>query len=94
MNKYRIISDGKRFRVEIHESWNYRGGWFWLKKITQEQWVLCDFSCQTAVDDNGELNISQVENYNTLEDAQAAIKKWTTLPKIIDWKIIWPTNLT
>ncbi len=87
--KYRIVTDGEV--IELFQSWTYRVGWFWLKKVTQEQWVPCDNiggDCfNESSDDNYWYDESEIVEYETLEQAQAKIKNWTTPPV---WKVVWP----
>jgi hypothetical protein len=93
--KYRIVTDGTVFVIELFQSWTYRCGWFFLKKVTQEQWVPCDFMGNDCCDDDGWQDDSEIVEYSSLEEAQAKIEQWTTKPKFVEpvesvWKVVWP----
>jgi len=91
-NKYRVVTDGDVFRIELFQSWTYRCGWFFLKKVTQEQWVPCDCIGGDCCDDDGMENPSEIVDYDSLEQALAKIKWWTTpfsTTKPV-WKVVWP----
>lgn len=90
-NKYRIITNGYLFRIEIFQSWTYRAGWFWLKKVTQEQWVPCDNVGMILDDGDGYRDEFEIIEYDSLEEAKAKIKDWTTSPLLPPaWKVVWP----
>ena len=90
--KYRIVTDGKVFRIELYQSWTYRAGWFWLKTVKQEQWVVCDNIGGDCLDDDGWEDESEMVEYDTLKEAQDQIKEWTTepvIPPAPTWKTVW-----
>lgn len=94
-NKYRIVTDGEVFQIELFQSWTYRVGWFWLKKVTREQWVTCDNIGHDCRDDDGFMIWDEIGEYNSLEEAKAKIESWTSPIKTREsveptWKVVWP----
>ncbi len=95
--KYRIVTNDDVFRIELFQSWTYRGGWFFLKKITREQWVPCDNiggDCYSEdCDGDCYYDESEIVEYDSIEQAQAKIEQWTTPPAKAPeptWKVVWP----
>lgn len=88
-NKYRVVTDGKRFRIEIYQSWTYRCGWFFLKKITQEQWVPCDRLGDDATDEDGDLDEDSIGYYDSIEKALQQLNEWMTEQLEPEWKEVW-----
>ena len=89
--KYRIVTDGNVFVIELFQSWTYRCGWFFLKKVTQEQWVPCDNIGGDCCDDDGWEDPTEIVEYDTIEQAQAKIVEWTAPPAPEPtWKVVWP----
>lgn len=88
--KYRIVTDGQVFRIELFQSFTYRCGWFWLKKTTQEWWTPCDNIGGDCCDDDGWIDELEIVEYDTLKEAQDKIKEWTTEPVQPTWRVVWP----
>src|SRR4051812_39275626 len=96
-NKYRVVTDGDVFRIELYWSEIRRRWIFFGKKIFFEGWVPCDNVGQFAIDDgydgSGILLEEEIVEYSSLEEAKAKIKDWTTpiLPMVpIVWNVVWP----
>jgi len=91
--KYRIVTNGEVFRIELFQSWTYRAGWFWLKKVTCEQWTPCDNIGGDCYSGDGYYDESEIVEYKNVVEALEKIAKWTTPPiKPVKpaWKVVWP----
>ena len=90
-NKYRVVTDGEVFRIQLFQSWTYRAGWFWLKTVTQEQWVFCDNIGGDCLDDDGWEDESEIVDYETVTEARSAILDFQKGEVVPEWKVVPPT---
>jgi hypothetical protein len=87
-NQYRITTNGNCFRVEILLKWTSRAGFLWLKKVSEEKWIPCDFIGQDATDDDGMLDESEIIEYDTVQKARDAIAEFQTDSTTHEWRVV------
>jgi len=96
-NKYRIVTDGDVFRIEVLRTGTYRAGLFFLKKVTYEIWIPCDNVGNECCDDNGWYDDSEIVEYESLDLAKAKVEEWIApVVKPIgdvefepEWNVVW-----